>query len=553
MPLIGRWVSDRATDRAMVSRSPRSPGNYDEFIGRGDGMRGPETKPSSGTSTVAELGFSGEDRKNLERLLDASLDAVIGMNRDGRVTAWNKQAEILFGWTRGEALNSVLGDLIIPAHLRGLHSNGLRRYLETGDGKVLNRRIEVEGANRSGRIVPVELTVVPIDTKEGQVFFAFIRDISSRLAHEDGLRQRALQAEVLWEATERVAAGGNVDDLFAACLARICRVTTWAVGHVYLPDVSSQTQRLVSSNVWHFERKKLAGLAKQTENFSFARNEGMPGRIWTSGKPEWIPSIAESQDLQRKEILLGHGLHAAFGFPVYLEGRLQAVLEFFSEEEQRPDKHLLYIIQGLGQQLGRVLERHRAQEHRQLLLKELSHRIGNTLAIVNAVFRLSATHAQTKDDLSISFEARLRNMAEAHRLLAQNDWKSANLAELLDVALKPYFIPEKYLLCGRGFQLPAQFIMPLSMIVNELATDAVDHWGLISQDHHLQIDWSVGEAASGHNLELKWFERGFREFPSREKNGYGSNLVESTLRSLGGSITRVVNSDGMELTIKIPI
>ena len=64
----------------------------------------------------------------------------------------------------------------------------------------------------------------------------------------------------------------------------------------------------------------------------------------------------------RSPILLKHGLHAAFGFPLYAEGRLQAVLEFFSTTRQLPDKHLLYIVESIGEQLGRVLERQQGHE-----------------------------------------------------------------------------------------------------------------------------------------------------------------------------------------------
>ena len=64
----------------------------------------------------------------------------------------------------------------------------------------------------------------------------------------------------------------------------------------------------------------------------------------------------------RSPILLKHGLHAAFDFPLYAEGRLQAVLEFFSTTRQLPDKHLLYIVESIGEQLGRVLERQQGHE-----------------------------------------------------------------------------------------------------------------------------------------------------------------------------------------------
>jgi DNA-binding CsgD family transcriptional regulator/PAS domain-containing protein len=66
----------------------------------------------------------------------------------------------------------------------------------------------------------------------------------------------------------------------------------------------------------------------------------------------------------RKRLLLKHGLHAAFGFPLYAEGKLQAVLEFFSETNQPPDQHVLHVVQSIGEQLGRLLERQQGQEQK---------------------------------------------------------------------------------------------------------------------------------------------------------------------------------------------
>ena len=73
-------------------------------------------------------------------------------------------------------------------------------------------------------------------------------------------------------------------------------------------------------------------------------------------------NISKTANQPKKPILLKHGLHAAFAFPLYAEGKLQAVLEFFSTTNQPPDKQLCYIVQSIGVQLGRVLERQRGEE-----------------------------------------------------------------------------------------------------------------------------------------------------------------------------------------------
>ena len=192
---------------------------------------------------------------------------------------------------------------------------------------------------------------------------ALSTDVAVRQGIENQQRQRALETEVLWQATVQVAFGGSFENLLRGCLERICRVTGWPAGHVYVPDNINDPHRLLPSPVWHFQREELAPLAHEI-------GEGRPGKIWATRKSEWLPNISDSANQPRKPILLKpmkpillkHGLHAAFAFPLYAEGKLQAVLEFFSTTNQPPDKHLLYIVESIGEQLGRVLERQRGQQ-----------------------------------------------------------------------------------------------------------------------------------------------------------------------------------------------
>ena len=180
---------------------------------------------------------------------------------------------------------------------------------------------------------------------------------------ENQQRQRALETEVLWQATVQVAFGGSFEDLLRGCLERICRVTGWPAGHVYLPEDVNDTRRLLPSPIWHFEREELAPLARETAGTTFVVGEGLPRKMGTTKQSEWLlPDISDRAKQHKKRALLKHGLHAAFAFPLYAEGKLQAVLEFFSTTTQPPDQHLLYIAQSIGEQLGRVLERQRGEE-----------------------------------------------------------------------------------------------------------------------------------------------------------------------------------------------
>ncbi|MEW6543016.1 MAG: PAS domain S-box protein [Nitrospirota bacterium] len=122
------------------------------------------------------------------QIVDTAYDAFVSMDADGGIRDWNRQAEATFGWTREEAIGQTLSELIIPPRFRDAHQQGLRRFLATGEGTVLNKRIEVTALHRDGREFPAELTVNPLRLGERLVFNAFVHDITERKRAEEELR-----------------------------------------------------------------------------------------------------------------------------------------------------------------------------------------------------------------------------------------------------------------------------------------------------------------------------------------------------------------------------
>lgn len=168
--------------------------------------------------------------QTLRELFDAALDAVIAMTTDGRIVAWNKQAEKSFGWRSDEVVGRKLVSLIIPPDLREAHKKGLERYLLTGEGPVINRRVEVHALHKEGNEFPVELAVVPLKYGSELTFYAFIHDITERKRAEG--RQELLIAELdhrvknalacVAAVAERTLVGnGSMDEFLAVLNGRI--------------------------------------------------------------------------------------------------------------------------------------------------------------------------------------------------------------------------------------------------------------------------------------------------------------------------------------------
>jgi len=138
----------------------------------------------------------------LRAILHSALDAHITMDKAGTITSWNPQAEAIFGWSAPEVLGKRLSDVIVPTAHREAHGRGVARFLTTGEGPILNRRLELTALRRDGDEFPVELAVTPIRVGDAWSFSAFLRDITERKQ----LQQQLIQSQKM-EAVGRLAGG----------------------------------------------------------------------------------------------------------------------------------------------------------------------------------------------------------------------------------------------------------------------------------------------------------------------------------------------------------
>jgi PAS domain S-box-containing protein len=136
---------------------------------------------------------ASEQRTRL--IVETAYDAFISMDADGLITDWNAQAEAIFGWSREEAIGKYLADTIVPPKYRDAHKQGLKHFLATGEGRMLNKRIEVTALHRDGHEFPVEMTVTPIPLGT-YVFNAFVHDITERKWAEEALRKAHDELEI---------------------------------------------------------------------------------------------------------------------------------------------------------------------------------------------------------------------------------------------------------------------------------------------------------------------------------------------------------------------
>ncbi|MFA6164682.1 MAG: PAS domain S-box protein, partial [Methylobacter sp.] len=137
-----------------------------------------------------------ENEKRTRLIIESSLSAIVIMDSYGIIIDWNHQAEKMFGWSRNEAIDQRLQNLIIPPRFRKAHRQGLQHFLQTGIAPLLNKVTEQVAIRRDGSEFPVELSISPLKLGNTYIFSGFIHDITTRKATEAKVRQAQINLAI---------------------------------------------------------------------------------------------------------------------------------------------------------------------------------------------------------------------------------------------------------------------------------------------------------------------------------------------------------------------
>ena len=167
---------------------------------------------------------------------------------------------------------------------------------------------------------------------------------------------------LMQEITVAVEENDNLEDLSRICLIQVCLHMNWPIGHVYFPS-PEDLQLLSPSKIWYLrEPGRYDTFRQATERTHFSIGIGLPGRVLASKKPAWITDVNKDPNFPRNKYTEQTGIKGAFCFPVIVEKRVVAILEFFSEADVSPNESLLQLMAHIGNQLGHVIERTEAAQ-----------------------------------------------------------------------------------------------------------------------------------------------------------------------------------------------
>jgi two-component system, cell cycle sensor histidine kinase and response regulator CckA len=289
-------------------------------------------------------------------ILESALDCIITMDADGLVREFNPAAERVFGYRREAAVGQELATLIIPPALRERHRQGLAKYLATGDGPVLGRRIEIAAVRSDGTEILVELAITPLRISGRPVFTAYLRDITERVRTE---RRRTAQYSV----ASLLAGSLSLREVGPQIIQTIAASGDWVFGAIWLKREESAEIKCAAT--WRAEADGLVTFDEATRRTTLSGSQGLPGRAIAAQHPIWIPDVARDDEFVRAEPAKVADLHGAFAFPLSGEGGPIGVLELFSHQIVDPDEDLLKLVEALGSQIGLFIQRRQIQEELQ--------------------------------------------------------------------------------------------------------------------------------------------------------------------------------------------
>jgi PAS domain S-box-containing protein len=351
----------------------------------------------------ANRDLAGREAK-IRRLVDSNIIGIFVWDFEGRVLEANDEFLRMVSYDREDLVSGRIrwADLTPPDWR---DRNNARIGQQKGGGRF--EPSEKEYTRKDGSRVPVLIGGATFE-EGGNQGVAFVLDLTERKRLEERLRVQHTVAQILAEAATIEEAAPRILRAMGECLG-------WDVGALW--RVAREAQALRCVELWHEASIEVPEFERVSREFTFVPGLGLPGRVWSSLEPEYIPDVVPDENFPRVSIAEREGLHAAFGFPILLGGEVLGVIEFFSREIRQPDQELLNMLATIGSQIGQFIERRRAEAE----VRASERRYGEVqleLAHANRVATMGQLSASITHEVSQPITAAVTYALAARRWLS---------------------------------------------------------------------------------------------------------------------------------------
>jgi len=299
--------------------------------------------------SVADLSKAIRERRlteeELDQLFTLSLDMLCIAGFDGYFKRINPAWEKVLGIPVEELLSKPYNEFVHPDD---------RAKTEAEAQKIDEGELAISFENRyrcaDGSYRWLLWNATP--SMEQKLVFAVARDITQRKEAERRMSTGYAVTRVLAEAE-------SLDAAVPFLLMSICEGLSWDVGALWRVDETVNLLRCM--NLWHPPNLSFPTFVDATRKSTFKRGMGLPGRVWESCQPVWLPNIQQGPNFPRGSFAIAEGLHSAFAFPVRLGDHVAGVIEFFTRQSRKLEPDVMEMFDSIGSQIGQFIERRRAE------------------------------------------------------------------------------------------------------------------------------------------------------------------------------------------------
>jgi PAS domain S-box-containing protein len=299
--------------------------------------------------SVADLSKAIRERRlteeELDQLFTLSLDMLCIAGFDGYFKRINPAWEKILGIPTAELLSKPYSEFVHPDDRAITEAEAQK--IDEGEQAISfeNRYRRADGSYRW-------LLWNATPSMEQKLVFAVARDITQRKEAERRLSTGYAVTRVLAEAE-------SLDAAVPFLLMSICEGLSWDLGALWRVDENADVLRCM--DLWHPPNLNFPTFVKATREATFGRGVGLPGRVWETSQPVWLPELHEGANFPRGSFALVEGLHSAFAFPIRLGEHVAGVIEFFTRQPRKLEPDLMEMFDSIGSQIGQFIERRRAE------------------------------------------------------------------------------------------------------------------------------------------------------------------------------------------------
>ena len=437
---------------------------------------------------------------HLAAVVASSADAIESVSLDGTILTWNQAAEDLYGYAAEEAIGRPL-TLIVPEE-RHAETVRMLSAVRAGDSMWF----ETVRRRKDGSLVEVAVDAAPIRTADGVVvgISKVTHDISERRRAEATLQEREEQFRTLANSIPQLVWMANSDG--------------WIV--------------------WYNER---------WYEYTGTTPEQMEGDGWHSvHDPQVLPDVVNRWN---ESVHTGEPFDMTFP----LRGADGAFRPFLTRVVPLHDSHG-QVARWFGTSTD-ITAQVEHERHLNFVMRELSHRSKNLLAVVQAMARQTMQHSVGFEDFEGRFMGRLHGLARSHDVLVRQDWAGANIRDLVNAQLAPFVREDgaSVDLIGEELILKPDAVQNLGFALFELGTNAVKYGALAAPSGKITIRWELVENGARKHVRFVWQESGGPPVAQPLRKGFGAMVIERFIAvTFGGHVESLFLPEGFCWTLEIP-